>query len=101
MSIISSEQAAQIRGELCEKHGATWLHYYHEAIEAAILEHQASASASASMNRRISEHQRERRELWMNVVVAVASSSNSTNRSSMTGWADHALIEFDRKFVNL
>lgn len=99
MSIISSERAGQIRGELCEKHGATWLHHYHEAIEAAILEHQASTSAS--LNRRISDHQRQRSELWMSVAVAVASSSNSTTKSSMTSWADHALNEFDRRFVAL
>lgn len=37
MSIITPERAGEIRGELVEKHGATWLHHYHEAIEAEVV----------------------------------------------------------------
>lgn len=39
MTIITAERAGEIRGELCEKHGATWLHHYHEAIEAEVAKH--------------------------------------------------------------
>lgn len=39
MPIITPERASEIRGELCEKHGATWLHHYHEAIEAEVSAH--------------------------------------------------------------
>lgn len=37
MSIITPERAGAIRGELCAKYDATWLHHYHEAIEAEVL----------------------------------------------------------------
>ncbi|MBU3577548.1 hypothetical protein [Polynucleobacter sp. UK-Kesae-W10] len=37
MSIITTERAGEIRGELTEKYGATWMHHYHEAIEAEVL----------------------------------------------------------------
>lgn len=37
-------------------------------------------------------------QLWMRVVVAVASSNNATSRDSMNRWADHALTEFDKRF---
>lgn len=39
MPIITPERAGEIRGELCEKHGATWLHHYHEAIEREVSEY--------------------------------------------------------------
>lgn len=44
MSIITPERAGEIRGELCEKYGATWLHHYASAIEEEIL---VSLAASA------------------------------------------------------
>lgn len=50
------------------------------------------------INESVAEHQRQRRELWKQVAVAVASSSNSTTKGSMTSWADHALAEFDKRF---
>lgn len=34
---ITDDRAAEIRAELCEKHGAQWLHHYHRAIEAEVL----------------------------------------------------------------
>lgn len=37
MPIITPERAGAIRGELCAKYDATWLHHYHEAIEAEVL----------------------------------------------------------------
>lgn len=37
MPIITPERAGEIRGQLTEKYGATWLHHYHEAIEAEVL----------------------------------------------------------------
>lgn len=37
MSIITPERAGEIRGELCAEYGATWLHHYHEAVEAEVL----------------------------------------------------------------
>lgn len=43
-------------------------------------------------------HEQQRKELWMKVVVAVASSSNANNSSSMISWADHALAKFDQRF---
>ena len=39
MTIITTEHAGQLRAAACLKHGAQWLHHYHEAIEAAVLEH--------------------------------------------------------------
>ena len=36
MPIITPERAGEIRGQLCEQYGATWLHHYHEAIEAEV-----------------------------------------------------------------
>ena len=38
MSIITPERAGEIRGQLTEQYGATWLHHYHEAIEREVLE---------------------------------------------------------------
>lgn len=32
-ALVSDARAAEIRGELCAKHGALWLHYYGRAIE--------------------------------------------------------------------
>ena len=43
-------------------------------------------------------HEQQRRDLWMKVAVAVASSNNATSRSSMNNWADHAVAEFDKRF---
>lgn len=37
MSIITPERAGEIRGELTQKYGATWLHHYHEEIEAEVI----------------------------------------------------------------
>jgi hypothetical protein len=39
MPIITPERAGQIRGELTEKYGATWMHEYAGAVEAAIRSH--------------------------------------------------------------
>jgi hypothetical protein len=39
MPIITTERAGEIRGQLCEQYGATWLHHYHEAIEAEVAKH--------------------------------------------------------------
>ena len=39
-----------------------------------------------------------RKQLWVEVAVAVASSDNATRPSSMTTWADFALSEFDKRF---
>lgn len=39
MPIITPERAGEIRGQLTEQYGATWLHHYHEAIEAEVLNH--------------------------------------------------------------
>lgn len=39
-----------------------------------------------------------RKELWIKVVVAVASASNATRPSSMHEWADKALAEYDKRF---
>lgn len=39
MPIITTERACAIRGELCEKYGATWLHHYHEAIDREVSEY--------------------------------------------------------------
>ena len=44
------------------------------------------------------QEQDTRQQLWMQVVVAVASSDNATSRDSMNTWADHALAEFDKRF---
>jgi hypothetical protein len=38
MGLITPERAGEIRGQLVEQHGATWLHHYHEAIERETLE---------------------------------------------------------------
>ena len=43
-------------------------------------------------------HGQQRKELWMKVAVAVASSSNANTSSSMIKWADHAVAEFDKRF---
>lgn len=37
MTYITDTRAGEIRGELCEKHGAQWLHHYHRAIEAEVI----------------------------------------------------------------
>ncbi len=37
MQIVSPERAGEIRAQLTAQHGATWLHHYHEAIEAEVL----------------------------------------------------------------
>lgn len=41
----------------------------------------------------------EEKELWKSVVVAVASSSNATDKSSMKYWGDRA-IEYFRERCN-
>lgn len=37
MSYITPEHAGEIRGRLVEQYGGTWMHHYHEAIEAEVL----------------------------------------------------------------
>jgi hypothetical protein len=49
MPIITSERAGEIRGQLTEKYGATWMHHYHEAIEAEVL-----ANAPLTINNTVS-----------------------------------------------
>lgn len=39
MPIITPEHAGEIRGRLVEQYGGTWLHHYHEAIEAEVAKH--------------------------------------------------------------
>ena len=39
-----------------------------------------------------------RKELWVGVAIAIASSANAVNSSSMISWADRAVAEFDRRF---
>lgn len=51
MPIITPERAGEIRGQLCEQYGATWLHEYAPAIERAILDELQSASASEAFYR--------------------------------------------------
>lgn len=46
----------------------------------------------------IPNHTEVRRKLWKDVVIAVAASSNAQQKSSMHGWADYALAEFDKRF---
>lgn len=41
----------------------------------------------------------EEKDLWKSVVVAVASSSNVTDRSSMYSWADRA-VEYYRERIS-
>ena len=43
-------------------------------------------------------HQTVRQQLWCNTAIAVAASSNSCNKESMTLWADYALAAFDERF---
>lgn len=37
MKNITPDQAGVIRGQLTQEYGATWMHHYHEAIEAEVL----------------------------------------------------------------
>lgn len=55
MSIITPERAAEIRKELCEKHPGTWLHHYHEAIEAEVLEQTNAAGLLKALKRLVQE----------------------------------------------
>lgn len=43
-------------------------------------------------------HAEVRRDLWVAVAVAVAQSSNATEKDSMWSWADVALKAFDERF---
>lgn len=38
MALITPERAGEIRGQLVEQHGGTWLHHYAAAIEAEVLQ---------------------------------------------------------------
>ena len=52
MPIITPEHAGEIRGQLCEQYGGTWLHHYHESIEQAVLQGlQATQSAEDAFHR--------------------------------------------------
>lgn len=45
------------------------------------------------------EPQRDyRKELWMDVAIAVARSDNATKPESPTRWADQVLADFDKRF---
>lgn len=48
MPIITPERAGEIRGELCAEYGATWLHHYHEAVEAEVLIRLAASAKKGS-----------------------------------------------------
>lgn len=37
MSLISNTEAEEIRGKVCEDHGAVWIHHYHSYIERALI----------------------------------------------------------------
>lgn len=45
--------------------------------------------------------EQNRQQLWADVWVAVATSSNCTKVEVPTNWADHALAEFDKRFKEL
>jgi hypothetical protein len=46
----------------------------------------------------ILHHEIKRKEMWLNVWAAVASSSNCISTETCTKWADKALREFDNRF---
>lgn len=48
MSYITPERAGDIRGELVEQHGATWLHHYAAVIEAEVSAHYESQLRAAA-----------------------------------------------------
>lgn len=50
MPIITPERVGEIRGQLTEKYGATWMHYYHEAIEAEVLAKVSLTTLSQTTN---------------------------------------------------
>ncbi len=56
MPIITPERAGQIRGQLTEKYGATWMHHYHEAIEEAVLRGLGIAQASLQNGEPVIQH---------------------------------------------
>ncbi len=43
-------------------------------------------------------HEEQRKSLWANAWVHVASAANYVNYSTATAWADKALHDFDRRF---
>ncbi len=43
-------------------------------------------------------HEDLRKELWIEIAVAVASADNSTNKASCAAWADYVLNDFDERF---
>ena len=47
------------------------------------------------------EHELARRQLWMNMCVAVASANDCKSPETPTSWANHALKEFDKQFSPL
>lgn len=51
MPIITPERAGEIRGQLTEQYGATWLHFYAEAIEAEVLANLGSLQKDAERYR--------------------------------------------------
>jgi hypothetical protein len=69
MPIITSERAGQIRGQLTEKYGATWMHHYHEAIEDAVLKGigaiQVSVQESAARTDEEIVEQTEALAVWL------------------------------------
>jgi hypothetical protein len=44
------------------------------------------------------KHQSIRRQFWMDVWIACASSSNCVNKSIACDWADRALSDLDSRF---
>jgi len=47
---------------------------------------------------RLTEHERLRRQLWVQIAVATAAACNTLDKSTVTSWANAALYEFDRQF---
>jgi hypothetical protein len=56
MPIITPERASQIRGQLTEKYGATWMHHYHEAIEDAVLQGLGAFQVSVQNSEPVIQH---------------------------------------------
>lgn len=51
------------------------------------------------MNKRfLSNHDHDKRKLWMDLVVAYTNSSNSADKEKAHEWADYIVEKFDDRF---
>lgn len=93
-----AEALSSVMGDVQETFEKVGDRFERDSTRMAALESEIARLKQEMARSYIPNHTEVRRKLWRDVAIAVAASSNAQQKSSMHGWADYALAEFDKRF---